>query len=73
MADPAGAAPDAPAETPLGPAAMGLCRFLNVLLGLSLAGTLAVPGGLHLAAVVGLYVAGVTWFAHAEARESRQV
>src|SRR5215813_9803834 len=26
-----------------GPVAMGLCRFLNVLLGVSLAGTLAVP------------------------------
>jgi len=55
-----------------GPVAMGLCRFLNVLLGVSLAGTLAVPWALHLAAVVGLYIGGVTWFARTEARESNQ-
>jgi len=55
-----------------GPVGMGLCRFLNVLLGVSLAGTLDVPWGVHLAAVVGLYVVGVTWFARTEARESSQ-
>jgi 4-hydroxybenzoate polyprenyltransferase len=53
-----------------GPIAMGTCRFLNVLLGLSV-----VPGGLGsvglvLALVVGLYIAGVTWFARTEARQS---
>ena len=45
---------------------MGLCRFLNVLLGL----TVAPPGfwlAAHLALVVGLYVVGVTWFARTEA------
>jgi 4-hydroxybenzoate polyprenyltransferase len=56
-----------------GPAGMGLCRFLNVLLGVSAAGTLAWPRGPHLALVVGLYVAGVTWFARTEARLSKQI
>src|SRR3954454_23421503 len=36
-----------------GPLGMGLCRFLNVLLGVSLPGTLAWPQGTHLALVVG--------------------
>ncbi len=55
-----------------GPVGMGACRFLNVLLGLSL-----VPGpvgawGFTLAAAVGTYIAGVTWFARTEARTSNQ-
>jgi 4-hydroxybenzoate polyprenyltransferase len=55
-----------------GPGAMGTCRFLNVLLGLSIVpGELGV-GGLLPAAVVGVYVAGVTWFARTEARVSTQ-
>src|SRR5262245_26743702 len=60
-------------KTPLGPVAMGSCRFLNVLLGVSLSGTLAWPLGPHLALVVGLYIVGVTWFARTEARESSRV
>jgi 4-hydroxybenzoate polyprenyltransferase len=55
-----------------GPVAMGACRFLNVLLGVSAAGTLAWPRGAYLALVVGLYIAGVTWFARTEARTSSQ-
>src|SRR3954454_561143 len=55
-----------------GPLGMGLCRFLNVLLGVSVAGTLAWPQGSHLALVVGLYIVGVTWFARTEARVSSQ-
>jgi 4-hydroxybenzoate polyprenyltransferase len=56
----------------LGPMAMGACRFLNVLLGLSV-----VPGpfrawGLGLALCVGVYIAGVTWFARTEARTSNR-
>jgi hypothetical protein len=58
-------------RTPVGPAAMGLCRFLNVLLGLTLAGHVE-SWGVYLALVVGLYVAGVTWFARTEARTSSQ-
>jgi 4-hydroxybenzoate polyprenyltransferase len=58
-------------RTALGPVAMGACRALNVLLGVSTAGSLA-PPGLHLAAVVGLYIVGVTWFARTEARVSNR-
>jgi 4-hydroxybenzoate polyprenyltransferase len=53
-----------------GPVVMGSCRFLNVLLGVSLAGDLAAPLGPHLATVVGLYIVGVTWLARTEARVS---
>jgi 4-hydroxybenzoate polyprenyltransferase len=61
-------------RTPLGPVAMGACRFLNVLLGLSvvdLSGNLG-PLRWHLALVVGLYIVGVTWFARTEARISNR-
>jgi len=53
-----------------GPLGMGACRFLNVLLGLSLAPNLGWPWGAHLALVVGVYVVGVTWFARTEAHMS---
>lgn len=56
----------------MGPIGMGTCRFLNVLLGLSLSGTIPMPWGLHLAAVVGLYIVGVTWLARTEARMSEK-
>lgn len=52
-----------------GPLFMGLCRFLNVLLGVSTCGSLPGPGYL-LAAVVGVYIVGVTWFARSEERVS---
>jgi 4-hydroxybenzoate polyprenyltransferase len=55
-----------------GPLGMGMCRFLNVLLGVSLAGSLVWPLGAHLGLVVGLYIVGVTWFARTEARVSSQ-
>jgi 4-hydroxybenzoate polyprenyltransferase len=56
-----------------GPVGMGACRFLNVLLGLSV-----YPGwfgrwGILLALVVGVYIVGVTWFARTEASVSRQM
>lgn len=59
-------------NTPAGPIAMGACRFLNVLLGVSLADAAAMPVNhrLHLALVVGIYIAGVTWFARQEAGRS---
>jgi 4-hydroxybenzoate polyprenyltransferase len=59
-------------RTPAGPIGMGLCRFLNVLLGCSAATAAILPWWLrfHLAAVVGLYIVGVTWFARSEARSS---
>jgi 4-hydroxybenzoate polyprenyltransferase len=55
-----------------GPIAMGACRSLNVLLGLTVAGHAVEPWGWHLALVVGVYIAGVTWFARTEARVSSQ-
>lgn len=58
--------------TVLGPFGMGACRALNVLLGASIVGAptfLAV----HLAAVVGLYVVGLTWFAKTEAQTSSRL
>src|SRR5262245_7589956 len=52
-------------RTAAGPVGMALCRFLNVLLGLSLADPerLPVVTRLHLALTVGVYIVGVTWFA----------
>ena len=60
-------------RTFLGPVAMGSCRFLNVLLGLSAAEiSFPMSARLYLALVVGVYIVGVTWFARTEARESNQ-
>ncbi len=60
-------------RTPLGPLGMGACRFLNVLLGLAGAGAdLWTLPNLHLAAAVGVYIVGVTWFARTEEAESRR-
>ena len=59
-------------RTPFGPVSMGLCRFLNVLMAVSISGSLLWPKGAHLAFVVGLYIVGVTWFARTEARASNQ-
>lgn len=55
-----------------GPLAMGSCRALNVLLGLTLVepGTWGWPVRLHLALAVGIYIVGVTWFARREAATS---
>jgi 4-hydroxybenzoate polyprenyltransferase len=57
-----------------GPVAMGACRFLNVMLGLTLTapGQWPWPTQVHVALVVGLYIVGVTWFARTEARRSNQ-
>ncbi len=52
-----------------GPLGMGACRFLNVLLGLSVAGSTPLAG-FFLALLVGLYIVGVTWFARTEAQTS---
>jgi 4-hydroxybenzoate polyprenyltransferase len=51
---------------------MGLCRFLNVMLGVTVAGNFAWPVSQHLATVVGLYIAGVTTFARTETQLSRK-
>jgi 4-hydroxybenzoate polyprenyltransferase len=66
-------------RTPLGPLAMGGCRFFNVLLGMSLAvagdGTSApwTAANWLVAAGVGVYIVGVTWFARREAALSGRV
>jgi 4-hydroxybenzoate polyprenyltransferase len=57
-------------RTPLGPAAMGACRTLNVMLGMS-----AVDAPFHaehwlVAGAIGVYVAGITWFARKENEQS---
>ena len=57
-------------ETLLGPAAMGGCRALNILLGLSVTGAFPPAWGVLLALVIGTYVAGVTMFARSEATTS---
>jgi len=60
-------------RTPLAPLGMGLCRFLNVLLGLSLAATGPLQWhAMHwaVAAGVGIYVVGLTLFARTEAQDS---
>jgi 4-hydroxybenzoate polyprenyltransferase len=59
-------------RTSAGPIGMALCRFLNVLLGLSLADPTAMPvtTRLHLALTVGVYIVGVTWFARTEEKRS---
>ena len=57
-------------RTPLAPLAMGACRLLNVLLGMSAAAGPWRPLHLAVAAGLGIYIAGVTWFARTEARQS---
>jgi 4-hydroxybenzoate polyprenyltransferase len=57
-------------HTPLGPVAMGSCRTLNVLLGMSTAEA-AWPRAYWVIAIgVGVYVAGITWFARRETTRS---
>lgn len=54
-------------STRIGPLAMGSCRLLNVLLGLSIStDSLTSLLGWQVAGIVGLYVVGVTWFARTE-------
>ncbi|MBC7853886.1 MAG: UbiA family prenyltransferase [Pirellulaceae bacterium] len=65
-------------RTPAGPLGMGLCRFFNVLLGISVAQLATGPNWLlHYqplellpAAGIGAYIVGVTWFAKGEAGRS---
>lgn len=57
-------------STPVGPITMGLCRGLHVLLACSLVGPAWERLPIHLALTVGVYVAGVTWFARHEEKHS---
>lgn len=62
-------------KTPVGPVSMGSCRFLNVLLGASagmtLSGLFAAPQ-IWVALSLGVYIAGLTWFARNEAGVSHR-
>lgn len=69
-------------KTILAPPMMGACRFLNVLLGMSFAGTTGDTEGLLLgwehyqllvATGLGVYVTGITFYARSEARESSRM
>lgn len=57
-------------KTVIGPWTMGSCRTLNVLLGMSMTVAPYQPDQLLIAIGLGLYVAGITWFARCEARDS---
>jgi 4-hydroxybenzoate polyprenyltransferase len=58
--------------TPIGPVLMGACRTFNVLLGMSAAGTPFTAEHWVVAGAIGLYIAGITWFAKTEnVRSSR--
>jgi 4-hydroxybenzoate polyprenyltransferase len=64
-------------RTPLGPLAMGGCRMLNVLLGMSVLGGPGQPDHWQphhwlVAGAVGLYIVGLTWFSRQEADRSRR-
>lgn len=53
-------------ETWLGPIVMGLCRSLNVLLGMSAAAHALGRENWLAAGAIGVYIAGVTWLARGE-------
>ena len=57
-------------RTPLGPLAMGSCRMLNVLLGMSVSRAPWAAADWLVAAAIGVYVAGLTWFARDESGTS---
>lgn len=59
-------------RTPLGPLSMGSCRFLNVLLGMSPGAGAWLVNDWVVAAGIGTYITGVTWFARREAGNSRR-
>jgi 4-hydroxybenzoate polyprenyltransferase len=54
----------------LGPVVMGICRALNVFLGLAVCAESIGASTALLPLLVGIYVGGVTWFARKEARDS---
>jgi 4-hydroxybenzoate polyprenyltransferase len=60
-------------RTPVGPLAMGACRTLNILLGMSAFDLRLRPEHWLVAGGIGVYIAGVTWFARKESQQSRQL
>jgi 4-hydroxybenzoate polyprenyltransferase len=59
-------------HTPFGPVSMGGCRALNVLLGMSASPEPWTLLNFLIAAGLGIYIAGVTWFARTEATISKR-
>jgi hypothetical protein len=67
-------------RSPAGPLFMGLCRACNVILAITVAMVATYPiddpkpteTERAISLAVGLYIAGVTWFARAEARSSKR-
>ena len=62
-------------NTFLAPLMMGICRFLNVMLGASAVAreiNLWVKPQLRIAAALGLFIVGLTWFARMEAKDSHR-
>lgn len=55
-----------------GPLAMGICRMLNVLLGMSVSHEPQSTANQMIACGIGLNIAGVTWFAARETTSSRR-
>jgi len=60
-------------QKPLAPLAMGACRFLNVLLGMSLSAQPWQATHYIVASGIGVYITGVTLFARTEARQSNRM
>jgi 4-hydroxybenzoate polyprenyltransferase len=60
-------------RTPFGPLGMGLCRQLNVLLGMSLSLAAWSEWNYLIAGGVAIYIIGVTWFARTEADTSNRL
>jgi 4-hydroxybenzoate polyprenyltransferase len=58
-------------RTWFGPIAMGACRGLNVLLGMSLAPRLGGPAAWLVAASLGAFVVGITWISRSETSGGR--
>lgn len=58
--------------TPVAPLFMGGCRFLNVLLGMSVAAEPFQTPHYWVAGAIGTYIVGVTWFARTEAKVSNR-
>ena len=60
-------------RTWLGPLAMGWCRMLNVLLGMSVLRVPLTAQHWLVAGAIGVYVMGISWFARDEAERSRRL
>ena len=63
-------------RTAVAPIVMGCCRSLNILLGASLVSDASFPGFSNLvfwvAAIVGVFICALTWFARNEAKDSNR-